>query len=91
MITRLAQRYSKCVSYYIFSYSANMECPVHTDQTVIMVCRSQECDSTFICVHCIAGPHNGHQMTTLEETGKDARERLKDMSVANIEFIKDKE
>ncbi|XP_060075303.1 uncharacterized protein LOC132554993 [Ylistrum balloti] len=65
-----------------------MKCSVHEDQTVIMACRTQQCEDCLVCVLCIAGLHRGHEMTTLEEAAERVKERLNDMSTANINYLK---
>ncbi|XP_033755408.1 uncharacterized protein LOC117338247 [Pecten maximus] len=66
-----------------------MKCSLHKDQTVIMVCQRQECETCLVCVLCIAGPHKGHEMTTLEEVGKSVKILLQEESKATIKYLED--
>ncbi|XP_069113800.1 uncharacterized protein [Argopecten irradians] len=66
-----------------------MKCSMHEDQPVIMVCQRQECETSLVCVLCIAGPHKGHAITTLEEVGKSVKKQLQEKFVENKEYLMD--
>lgn len=64
------------------------ECPTHSGETVIMVCKS--CDNyPLVCGVCVEQNHAGHILQTLRTAAQSMRERLEQIEEDNVQVFDD--